>query len=242
MPNTNTSATKLPRCSLWSAAKCLFDFASGETPIARRRPYENGGLIVFARAVWVALVVILAYELLAAAARVIRLMCAHNPVFLPLPLSVTEITLSLLDWLSHSATKHASLFQNVFAGSYVALYARFASQWTYLADLYNQIKSKEVDIAGAPHCEALTERTSALAAIDAGKINELQCNQAYLLAQWKCGFIEDAFTLHLAKKRLFASVIANWAKDEVTQKLLHKRESCFAKEALKIAAHSTTEP
>jgi len=222
--------------------KCLFDFLSGESLASRFKPYENGGGIIFTRAVWVALIAVCAFEILAVTDRLIRLMCDPNPVFPPVPLNAARCAISILDYISHVAATYGSFFLKAFAGGYAAFYARFASQWTYLADLYNQIKAKEIDIAGAPDCRALTDRDSAINAIDSGATNGLQCNQAYLLAQWKCGFIEDAFEIHLARKTLFASVIANWAKDEVTRKLLEKKDSRFAKEALKIAASFKAEP
>lgn len=70
----------------------------------------------------------------------------------------------------------------IFGGVYLALYARFSSQWSYIADLYNQIKSAELN-------------TSA---------NEAQ------LSSWKAGFIEDAEDLHLATKGSIASVVHHW--------------------------------
>jgi hypothetical protein len=80
---------------------------------------------------------------------------------------------------------HASWFGALCAGMYVALYTRFASQWQYLAGLYNQIKQAE---------------TTNKADADA-------------LAQWKAGFIEDAQELHLARKPLFAVTIKHWCSD-----------------------------
>jgi hypothetical protein len=73
-------------------------------------------------------------------------------------------------------------FGTVFAATYAALYTRFASQWTYLAGLYNQIKAVE--------CKAGAEENA--------------------LAQWKAGFIEDASDLHLLSKKMFASVVKAW--------------------------------
>ncbi len=73
----------------------------------------------------------------------------------------------------------------IFAAVYAALYARFASQWTYLSNVYNQIKATECR-------ENLAEER---------------------LAQWKAGFIEDAEELHLAYKALFASVIHAWGRE-----------------------------
>jgi hypothetical protein len=78
----------------------------------------------------------------------------------------------------------------IFAVTYAALYARFASQWTYIANVYNQIKATE--------CR-----------------NDSSNNQP-ALAEWKAGFIEDARALHLAYKSMFASVILSWtAKPDI---------------------------
>ncbi|WP_156613816.1 hypothetical protein [Mycobacterium sp. 852002-51961_SCH5331710] len=71
----------------------------------------------------------------------------------------------------------------IFAGVYVALYTRFSAQWSYLADVYNQIMAAESAIA----CP--TDR------------------QRDVLSLWKAGFVEDAVTLHLATKKIFAEVV-----------------------------------
>ena len=76
-------------------------------------------------------------------------------------------------------------FGAIFAAVYAGLYARFASQWTYLANVYNQIKAAEC----RGECDGLK------------------------LAQWKAGFIEDAEDLHLACKPLFASVLRAWGAE-----------------------------
>src|SRR5262249_1438411 len=76
-------------------------------------------------------------------------------------------------------------FGTIFAGAYAALYARFASQWSYLASVYNQIKATECKGVDGDHAMAL--------------------------AEWKAGFIEDAFALHLARKPSFRAVILAWS-------------------------------
>lgn len=81
-------------------------------------------------------------------------------------------------------------FGATFAAVYAALYARFSSQWSYLAGLYNQIKQTEAQL----------------------RPEDRWGN--WVLAQWKAGFIEDAEVLHLATKRVFASVIETWARSE----------------------------
>ncbi len=77
----------------------------------------------------------------------------------------------------------------VFGGVYLALYARFSSQWTYLAGVYNQIKQAEVSAANT-------------GALD----------------QWRAGYIEDAYFLHLALKPSVASVIYAWLKNKGVRK------------------------
>ena len=74
-------------------------------------------------------------------------------------------------------------FGAIFAGVYVALYSRFASQWNYLATLYNQIMQAAVE-----NPPKGISRESAL-------------------RLWQAGFIEDAEDLHLAGKPMFASII-----------------------------------
>ena len=74
-------------------------------------------------------------------------------------------------------------FGAIFAGVYIALYSRFASQWNYLASLYNQIMQAEM---GNPP-------------------NGI--SQESVLRLWQAGFIEDAEDLHLAGKPMFAAVI-----------------------------------
>jgi len=87
----------------------------------------------------------------------------------------------------------STLFGAIFGAVYVALYTRFASQWTYLAELYNKIKEAEVD----------------------GGANK------DVIAEWKAAFLEDATELHLATKGLFVSIIHTWGKDaQVQQKFI----------------------
>jgi len=75
---------------------------------------------------------------------------------------------------------------SIFLGaSYVAFYARFVSQWGYLAGLYNMIKQ--------------TETTE-------GADKEF-------IAQWKAGYLEHAENLHLAAKKNLAPVLHAWVRD-----------------------------
>ena len=79
----------------------------------------------------------------------------------------------------------------VFAGTYAALYTRFASQWTYLAGVYNQIKAAQ-------------SRKDA---------------NLDVIAEWKAGFIEDAADLHLIRKPTFASVAREWSRDPLVREM-----------------------
>ena len=90
-------------------------------------------------------------------------------------------------------------FGAIFAGVYAALYARFSSQFTYLANLYNQIKQAEVREA---------EKGSEASALK--------------LCEWKAAFLEDAEVLHLSTKPIFASVISAWVSDARVQ-------ACYAR-------------
>jgi hypothetical protein len=76
---------------------------------------------------------------------------------------------------------------------YAALYARFSSQWSYLATLYNQIKQTEIQllIPSVPDLMTAQDR----------------------LAQWKAGYIEDAQDLHLHTKSNIAGIIHFWSRD-----------------------------
>jgi hypothetical protein len=81
----------------------------------------------------------------------------------------------------------------IFAGVYAALYARFSSQWTYLAALYYQIKATEAQVVAGSTSSSKT-----------GEI----------ITSMKASFIEDADDLHLALKPMFAALIRTWSQDE----------------------------
>jgi hypothetical protein len=82
------------------------------------------------------------------------------------------------------------------AAVYAALYARFSSQWVYMAGVYNQIKATEAQVAGSGH----------------------QAAAGTVIASWKAAFIEDADELHLALKREFAALINAWLEDEAVHR------------------------
>lgn len=93
-----------------------------------------------------------------------------------------------LDELKSSLAGSLPTLGAIFAAVYVALYARFASQWSYLANVYNQIKAAETRID--PGCQQAKDAMS----------------------HWKAGFLEDAHTLHLASKPSVAPILVAWGK------------------------------
>ena len=82
----------------------------------------------------------------------------------------------------------------VAGATYLALYDRFKSQWTYLAALYNQIKQTEIE--AEIECPEVV-RTQ--------KLEKLQ--------QWKAGYIEDAVEMHLHTKGNLAGIIKTWIQE-----------------------------
>jgi hypothetical protein len=157
----------------FAACRALLDrgvhYASFEWLLGR---YPNGGDMVLARALGVS-----------------ALLCA-----------IALLARELIDPTLHGPRTFTSFRANViliapwFAGAvgavYAALYARFASQWGYLAGLYNQIKQAELRIAQPPAKQVL----------DA-------------LSEWKAGYIEDAHDLHLHTKPNVAAIIHNWGSE-----------------------------
>jgi hypothetical protein len=94
----------------------------------------------------------------------------------------------------HPSLPHADTLRNtlpwlgaIIAAVYAGFYSRFASQWTYLAGLYNQIMAAAAQQPTLPLDE-----------------------QNRILASWRAGFIEDAEDLHLATKPSYAGVIMSF--------------------------------
>jgi hypothetical protein len=142
----------------------LGEFFSAEW-ILKRCHAPNGGSVILFRSLWTATALFLL------ALGLVNLLKADQS-----GVSLDELKLQAgerLHWLGA-----------FFGAAYTALYARFASQWTYLANLFNQIKATE--------CRDKTRR---------GKI-----------AEWKVGFIEDAQEVHLASKGLYRPIIIAWAR------------------------------
>jgi hypothetical protein len=71
----------------------------------------------------------------------------------------------------------------IFGFTYVALYARFSSQFAYLAGVYNQIMATQAQIAGTAPTPAQQDPDS----------NEK-------IQIWMAGFVEDRLDLHLDRR------------------------------------------
>lgn len=145
---------------------------SGEFLLDHR---ANGGTVVALRSLWVTLLgfsaVVLLKEILNPQSTfVFSAASLHETVYTSLPIAAA-----------------------ILAGAYTALYARFASQWTYLANVYNQLMAAKVR--------------------GVGQGDETQ----RALIAWQAGFIEDAEELHLARKPMFAGVIDSLLADQAVR-------------------------
>jgi hypothetical protein len=152
---------------LWDATSAVLSWASGEFYLARR---PNSGTVVLIRTLWVT-------GLLTLAALGARERLAHGATW-QLAWPHREIMMQLVPWVGA-----------IFGATYAGLYARFASQWTYLAGLYNQIM-----------------------AVAAQTDSKIHSNRDDVLAAWRAGFIEDAEDVHLARRPLYAGVILSFAQ------------------------------
>ncbi len=158
----------------------FFSMATGEF-ILKLMP--NGGGAIILRTFWISGI------LFFIAISISEITCKNTQF--PLEFSEVEFRNAIhshLDWLGA-----------LIGFSYLALYARFSSQWSYLADLYNRIMQSR-----AENCELL---------FSSHKFQSSQaknCERVY--ANWMAGFIEDAQTLHLAKHKSFIEVIDSMKK------------------------------
>jgi hypothetical protein len=149
------------RQALWQIGKFIFQFVNGEW-ILLGFARNSGGVVLF-RSAWITL---LCY----ASARALR-------EYYIVRYSASHDLVDTIPWLGA-----------IWGAAYFALHARFASQWAYLAGVYNQIKQTE--------CQT-------------------KCNRdGVAMAEWKAAFIEDCAGLHLAGKPCFASAIRHWGATE----------------------------
>jgi hypothetical protein len=139
----------------------LVDFLSGEWMLRHR---SNNGSVIFLRSV---LVSILAFA-----------------VALSLKSAVDPSTSSHFSFqqLRIEVRDHISWLGAILAVVYAGFYARYSSQWSYLASLYNQIMS-----------------------VAAGLSDEQLGGRTFL--SWQAAFVEDCYFLHLDRKEIFSVVI-----------------------------------
>jgi hypothetical protein len=143
----------------------VINVLSGEFFLNHR---PNGGTAVLLRSVWVTVLIYLVVI-------PIKSYCSDHAV---LQFSAHQLRIEIggtLPWLG-----------TIFAGAYVAFYSRFATQWNYLATLYNQLVAT---------CVPLDK--------EARDSNDV-------LNAWRAAFVEDAIDLHLAGKSMFRSVVIGW--------------------------------
>lgn len=157
----------------------VINFLSGEWMLDSGRP--NGGDVVVMRTLWIGILLIVFVAFLRA--------------LVEFPQATTPFVQCI--WAKLKASVDGAEAPTILGATYAALYARFTSQWTYIANLYNQIKQAEVEAAGA---QAGVPPSSPAAPSDA----------ALVIAQWKAGFIEDAIAVHMATKSPIKGVIQAW--------------------------------
>ncbi len=90
-------------------------------------------------------------------------------------------------------------FGAIFGGSYAALYTRFSSQWSYLADLYNQQMSAALTLS-----------------------DEQIDSEAYI--NWQAAFVEDAVCMHLHTKAGFSNLVIEFLRDVKIKEVLTSQQ------------------
>lgn len=156
------------RARVWQGLGKLVSLLSGEFLL---RYTTNGGTVVVIRAAWTAVIIF-------CVALVVSETLRSDATLSPDAERAAFLVREHLHWLGA-----------IFAATYAALYARFASQWIYLAGLYNQIMS----------AQARNPKN------DGEEFENKERRRVY--ANWMAGFIEDADNLHLALKPIYASLI-----------------------------------
>jgi hypothetical protein len=165
---------------------------SGEWMLTRGRP--NGGDVVVFRTLWVGSILLTALAFIKAGGQMPFGACAWL----------------VGTWQAILTMMKAPDGPVLFGAVYLALYARFTSQWTYMANLYNQIKQAEVTMQSVAPSQ-FPGTLTAHAAQNGPAVPASSNLQA--LAEWKAGFIEDALAVHMATKPTIAGVIRAWYRD-----------------------------
>jgi hypothetical protein len=151
--------------------RCVWEALWGEWWFWSGRP--NGGTVIFWRALQISLTVYL------------PALWLHSALSAECP----NCDAAWVDF-EHAADQSLPWLAAIFGAVWAGLYARFASQWTYLADEYNQIR----------HALSIRPKPT-----DENK----QHSQ-----MWRAGFIEDALDLHLATKPMFVPYLMRLLEDE----------------------------
>jgi hypothetical protein len=157
----------------------LVEVVSGEWTLKRCK-YANGGDMIVFRSLWASVCIYLVTI-------GVKEWCE--------PSSILEFNRGAL---REAVSKNLPWFGAIFVGVYATLHSRYASQWTYLANVYNRIK--ETDARGG-----------------------IEDNRA--MAEWKAGFLEDAEDLHLIGKPMFASLFRAWSKDGLVGEMFRTHTS-----------------
>jgi len=156
----------------------FFELASGEILL---RLLPNGGLTVFLRSLWVTAWIF--------AVAIGMYSCLQpNTIWVFDASQARELSLEHFRWLGP-----------IFAATYAAFYARYASQWSYLANLYNQIMDARYST------------------------NETDCCEE-TLSDWHAAFVQDAEALHLATNPMFAPMIVELLGDDEVAKSIEGSE------------------
>lgn len=145
----------------------IVDWLSGEWMLMNR---PNSGAIIFMRSLKVALLIFFSVLVIISSLDPDRGMTFSLP-------ELQRLIIDKIHWLGA-----------IFAATYTGFYTRYASQWSYLANLYNQIMSVK---------SIATE--------------EQKGGRSFV--NWQAGFIEDAMFLHLDRKPVFALPIRDLLHD-----------------------------
>jgi hypothetical protein len=104
-----------------------------------------------------------------------------------------------LDQFQKEVTETITWLGAILGGSYAALYTRFSSQWSYLADLYNQQMSAALNL----NSDAIESDT---------------------YKYWQAAFVEDAVCMHLDTKAGFSNLVLELLRDEKIKSILEEQK------------------
>lgn len=163
----------------WAYMTGLLAFLTGEY-LLKSKP--NGGDIVLLRAIhstfFIYVMTILLHEI-----------TKSNALLLFSQEALISVVHKSIPWLGA-----------MFAAAYATFYTRYSSQWTYLANTYNQFM--------------------AVKSSQSAHIMSQDLEAAKALNNWQAGFVTDCFTLHLDRKPIFKGIIENLMKDEKIKALI----------------------